>query len=195
LPPAPVVDAVIAHLKREEAMGGYEAAAAAAPQITAAYDSVARLINAKSDEIAFVENATRAWDMAFYSLAFMPGDRILTARAEYASNYIAFLQISKKTGAVVDVVPSEATGEISLSALEAMIDDRVKLIAITHVPTNGGLINPAAAVGKRAGSGHSHLLVPPVGRAARHRCRGDRLRHAVGDGRNTSEGRAAPAFS
>jgi selenocysteine lyase/cysteine desulfurase len=81
LPPAPVVDAVIAHLKREEAMGGYEAAAAAAPQITAAYDSVARLINAKSDAIAFVEHATRAWDMAFYSLAFMPGDRILTARA------------------------------------------------------------------------------------------------------------------
>jgi len=137
-------------LKREEEVGGYEAAALAEPQLAAAYNSVARLIKAKPDEIAFVENATRAWDMAFYSLAFKPGDRILTARAEYASNYIAFLQIAKKTGAVVDVVPSEATGEISLSALEAMIDERVKLIAITHVPTNGGLVNPAAAIGKIA---------------------------------------------
>jgi cysteine desulfurase/selenocysteine lyase len=150
LPPAPVVDAVIAHLKREEEIGGYEAAALAEPQLDAAYKSVARLIKANPDEIAFIENATRAWDMAFYSLAFKPGDRILTARAEYASNYIAFLQIAKKTGAVVDVVPSEATGEISIAALEAMIDERVKLIAITHVPTNGGLINPAAAVGKIA---------------------------------------------
>jgi selenocysteine lyase/cysteine desulfurase len=159
LPPAPVVDAVIAHLKREEAVGGYEAAAAAQDQLDDCYRGVAALIKAKPDEIAFVENATRAWDMAFYSLNFKPGDKILTARAEYASNYIAFLQAARKTGAVIAVVPSEATGEVSVSTLQSMIDRSVKLIAITHVPTNGGLVNPAAEVGRIArANGVPYLL-------------------------------------
>jgi selenocysteine lyase/cysteine desulfurase len=74
----------------------------------------------------------------------------LTARAEYASNYIAFLQVARRTGARVEVVPSDAQGQISVPGLEAMLDERVKLIAITHVPTNGGLVNPAAEVGRVA---------------------------------------------
>lgn len=150
LPPAPVVDAVIAHLKREEEIGGYEAAAEAHTQLDDCHRAVAELINASADEIAYVENATRAWEMAFYSLSFKPGDKILTARAEYASNYIAFLQAAQKMGASIEVVPSEATGEISVPALARMIDRSVKLIAITHVPTNGGLVNPAAEVGRIA---------------------------------------------
>jgi cysteine desulfurase/selenocysteine lyase len=150
LPPAPVIDAVIAHLKREEQVGGYEAAAQARVQLDDTYRAIAELINASPDEVAYVENATRAWDMAFYSLSFKPGDRILTARAEYASNYIAFLQAARKTGAAIEVVPSEPSGEISVSSMERMIDPSVKLIAITHVPTNGGLVNPAAEVGRIA---------------------------------------------
>ncbi len=77
LSPVQVTDAVVAHLRQEAELGGYEAAAAATEQV---------------EEVAVVENATRAWDMAFYGMSFKPGDRILTARAaEYASNVIAFL--------------------------------------------------------------------------------------------------------
>ena len=109
-----------------------------------------RSSTADRDEIAIVENATRAWDMAFYSVPLGPGDRILTAMAEYASNYIAYLQVAARTGAVIEAIPNDESGQLSVDALRRMIDDRVKLIAITHVPTNGGLVNPAAAVGQVA---------------------------------------------
>ncbi len=102
------------------------------------------------EEIALQENATRAWDMAFYSLRFAPGDRIVTAANEYASNYIAFLQVAQRTGAEISVVESDAAGEVDLEALRNLLDDRVKLIALTHVPTNGGLVQPAARVGELA---------------------------------------------
>lgn len=147
LPPQPVLDAVIGHLQLEAMIGGYEAAAQAAAAQQAVYQSIARLINCAPDEVALIENATRAWDMAFYSLRFRKGDRILTSIAEYASNYIAFLQVARRDGVEIVAVPNDEHGQISLEALQQMIDPRVKLIAITHVPTNGGLIQPAAAVG------------------------------------------------
>jgi len=150
LMPEPVLSATIGHLQLEAQIGGYEAAEQAEHAIERVYDAAATLINCAREEIAVIENATRAWDMAFYSIPFQPGDRILTAMAEYASNYIAFLQTSKKTGAVVEVVPNDAHGQLSLEALRKMIDERVKLIAITHVPTNGGLVNPIVEVGKVA---------------------------------------------
>lgn len=152
LMPAPVVDAVVKHLRLEAAIGGYEAADRAEPEIEKVYDSVARLINARRDEIAVVENATRAWDMAFYAIPLGPGDRILTSVAEYASNYLAFLQTCQRTGATVEAIPDDEHGQLSVEALREALDERVKLIAITHIPTNGGLINPAEEVGRIARS-------------------------------------------
>lgn len=146
----PVLEAMTEHLRREATIGGYEAANEAAARTDAVYDSAARLVGAARDEIALVENATVAWQMAFYSLRFRPGDRILTARAEYAANYVAFLQMAKRTGVGVEVIPDDADGVLDPDALARMIDDRVKLIAVTWVPTNGGLVNPAAEVGRIA---------------------------------------------
>jgi selenocysteine lyase/cysteine desulfurase len=150
LPPRAVTDAVVAHLHREAEMGGYEAAAAAADQVDSTYTAIARLIGCDVDEVAVVENATRAWDMAFYGLAFAPGDRILTARAEYASNVIAFLQVAARTGATVEVVDDDEDGQLSVGDLRRRLDDGrgpVRLVAMTHVPTQGGLVNPAEEVG------------------------------------------------
>jgi len=148
LPPAVVTDTVVAHLRREETVGPYEAADAAADRLEAVYGSVARLLGAADDEIALVENATRAWDLAFYSLPWQPGDRILTGVAEYASNYLAFLQVAGRYGVEVVVVPDDATGAIDVEALDRAVDGRTRLVALTHVPTNGGLVNPAEAVGE-----------------------------------------------
>jgi cysteine desulfurase / selenocysteine lyase len=147
LPPQPVLDAVIGHLEREARIGGYEAESEAADRLDAVYDELAALLGCDADEVAVVENATRAWDMAFYALRFGPGDRILCARAEYESNVIAFLQVARRTGATVQYVPNDEHGQLSLAALRDAIDERVKLVAVTHVPTNGGLVNPVEEIG------------------------------------------------
>jgi selenocysteine lyase/cysteine desulfurase len=147
LMPQPVLDAVVNHLQLEAAIGGYEAKNRELEPVEYVYDAAARLLNCAPDEIAFIENATRAWDMAFYSIRFKAGDRILTARAEYSSNYIAYLQVAQRTGAVVEAIPNDEHGQLSVAALRNMIDERVKLISITHVPTQGGLVNPAVEVG------------------------------------------------
>ncbi|MBN1938618.1 MAG: aminotransferase class V-fold PLP-dependent enzyme, partial [Candidatus Aminicenantes bacterium] len=152
LMPVPVLETMVEYLRREAAAGGYETAERSAGALEGVYDALAELLACRREEIAFIENATRAWDMAFYSIPFKPGDRILTSVSEYASNYIAFLQTSRRTGAVVEPVPNDASGRVCLESLERMIDDRVKLVAVTHVPTNGGLVQPVGEIGKIARS-------------------------------------------
>jgi cysteine desulfurase / selenocysteine lyase len=150
LMPKRVIEAMQDHLTLESEIGGYEAADQMHARIEQTYDAAAELIGADRDEIAIVENATRAWDMAFYSIRFKPGDVILTCMAEYASNFIPFLQISKRLGVEIRVIPNDEWDQVSINALKEMVDERVKLIAITHVPTNGGLVNPAEEIGKVA---------------------------------------------
>ncbi|MHA1536519.1 MAG: aminotransferase class V-fold PLP-dependent enzyme [Alphaproteobacteria bacterium] len=148
--PRPVLEAMTGHLEREALAGGYEAAAAAAGDVERVYAATATLLNCAVDEIAIVENATRAWDMAFYAMRFSPGQRILTAQAEYASNYIAYLQVARASGVTIEAIANDEHGQVSIAALENAIDDDVKLISMTHVPTNGGLVNPAAEIGRIA---------------------------------------------
>jgi len=150
LMPKPVYDALCQHLQTENCVGGYEAERRAQDDLTAFYNEFASLLNASPDEIAYVENATRAWDMAFYSLPLNEGDRILTHGSEYASNYLALLQQAKRRKLHIDLIPSDASGQIDVGAMPDLITDRTRLIALTHVPTQGGLINPAAEAGKIA---------------------------------------------
>ena len=148
LPPRQVLDAVVDHLRREAEIGGYEAAAERRARWEHTYDALAALLNAQREEIAVIENATRAWDMAFYAFRFEPGDRILTGRAEYASNWIALKQVTDRTGARIDVVPDDDSGQIDVAELERRLDDDVKLVSLVHVPTQSGLVNPVAEVGR-----------------------------------------------
>ncbi len=147
LMPRCVLETQIEHLRLEAAVGGYEAARQKQAEIEAVYASVARLINCRPDEVAIVENATVGWMMAFYAIPFERGDRILTAEAEYASNYLAYLQLARDRGVSVETIPSTADGEVCVESLKAMLDDRVRLISITHIPTNGGLVNPVEEIG------------------------------------------------
>ncbi len=147
LMPRPVIDTVIEHLQLEACIGGYEAADAARDRIEAVYAAAARLLGCQAPEIALFENATRAWDAVFYAIPFAAGDRIVTGRAEYCSNYMAYLQVARATGAEIVVIGDDEHGQINVNELRAVIDERVKLISLSHVPTSGGLVNPAAQVG------------------------------------------------
>lgn len=150
LQPQPVLDAVLSHLALEAGVGGYEAADRNAEAVERPYGALAELLNCSAEEIAVVESATRAWQAAFLSVPLEPGDRVLTSAAEYGSNYLQMLHSAARRGVSVEVVADDDSGQLSVDALADAIDERVKLVALTHVPTGGGLVNPAAAAGRLA---------------------------------------------
>lgn len=146
----PTLDAMTNQLRREAEIGGYEAAAEAQDAIAATYDAIAQLVGGRSQEIALFDNATHAWNAAFYSVALRPGDQILTGRAEYGSNVLAYWQVARRAGAEVVVLPNDEYGQLDVAALERMVSERTRLIGVSHVPTSGGLVQPAAAIGRIA---------------------------------------------
>ncbi len=147
LSPQPVVDVVQDYLRLEQEVGGYEAETLKSRELESVYSSLARLVGCSPHEVAVTQNATRAWDMLFYAIPLEPGDKILTCRSEYASNYIAFLQRCRATGAEIVVLVNDETGAVCPESLLAHLDAKVRLVAINHIPTNSGLIQPAEELG------------------------------------------------
>jgi len=146
--PGPVVDTVQAHIQLEAEIGGYEAAAARAPEIEDAYRAVADLLCTTPERIAFMEHATAGFVAALSSVPFRPGDVIVTTRHDYVSNQIQFLSLARRQGVEVVRVPDAPEGGVDLLAMEEAIHRRrPRLVAVTHVPTNSGLIQDAGAIG------------------------------------------------
>lgn len=159
LPPIPVTEALHHYLREEEEQGGYEVMDRRAVELEHFYSAAARLLNCSIDEIAFTDSATRAWNAAFYAFNFQRGDRILASRAEYGSNLVALMHQATRLGVEICWVPDDSLGQLDIKALESLIDNRVKLICLTQVPSGGGLVNPAADVGKVANAaGIPYLL-------------------------------------
>lgn len=159
LPPRVVTETVIAHLRREAEVGGYRAANERLAELAGVKDAIADLLGTTADTIALSDSATRAWTDFFYAVPLRPGDRILISGADYGSNAIAALQRARATGARVEQIPSDGVGRLDLDALARMMDERVRLVSLLHVPTNGGLVNPVAEAARIArGSGALVLL-------------------------------------
>ena len=140
-------------LAKEALVGGYFAASEYRGEFEQTRKSAAKLINADSAEIALVDSATTAWMNAFYSVKLSPGDVVLTCLAEYAGNYVAMLQHTRRHGASIQCLENDSNGVVDVKKLEAMVSktgSRVKVICITHVPTNGGVINPVVRIGRVA---------------------------------------------
>lgn len=169
LPPTPVLDATLGCLRRESEIGGYLAAAELEVELSAVRGSIARLIGADAaaadrstdvgstdvgstggGSIALTDSASRAWTSVFDALirseGVGPGDRVLITEAEYAGNAVAMLHKARRVGFRLEVVPNDPSGQLDLEVLDAMLDDRVRIVSLVHMPSNGGLVNPVREV-------------------------------------------------
>lgn len=147
--PEPVATAMISHLIMESAVGAYEAAEDSADQVSAVYHAVGQVIGAAARNIAMVENATVAVAQALSVHDFKPGDAILTSRADYPSNQLMYLSLSRRLG--VEVLRAEDLPEGGVdpqSVRENLRSGRVRLVSISWVPTNSGLVQDVEAVGR-----------------------------------------------
>lgn len=147
LPSQATLDAIIEQLQREARDGPMEAGEQGAILVEKARRAAGQLLNAPASAIAFASSGSTAWSMAFQALGpWQPGDRILVGRHEWGGN-LASMELAIQAGARVEVIPCDASGAACPVALEAMLDAKVKLIDLTWLPANGGLINPAQAIG------------------------------------------------
>ncbi|CAK0787116.1 hypothetical protein CVIRNUC_010332 [Coccomyxa viridis] len=145
-----VLETQKAFLDAEAGHGGYETATAQAEALKRPYYELGKLLNCSSDNIAILQSATAAWMQVFYGIPFQKGDRILTSVHEYAANYIAYLQVVKRTGAVIEVIPETEQNDVDIQALEHSIlhgKGRPALLAFTHIATNSGRVYSADAIG------------------------------------------------
>ena len=147
LMPSPVIQEVTNFLYAEAQWGAYEAAARNQSAISRPYTALATLLGCSVEEIALCDSATRAWATVFYALSFRKGDRILFSGSEYANNHLILMRAARELGIEIEAIPDDETGQTSVEALRSMLDERVRLVTITHVPTHGGLVNPAEEIG------------------------------------------------
>lgn len=149
LSPYPVIRAVQRHLDLEIQLGGYEAGAHNREALQDFYPAVAQLIGAKPRNIAYTANATDAFARALLSVDVRSGDTILTTRDDYVSNHLAFLQLRKRRGIDLQIAESLPEGGVDPDAVRQLVDrKRPKLITVTHMPTNSGLIQDVISVGQ-----------------------------------------------
>lgn len=147
--PDPVVRAITDHLESERTLGGYEAESRAAGAIEDTYGTIANLLGAQPHQIAFIENATAAFSQALSAVPFEAGDILLTTRNDYVSNQIQFLSLQKRLGIRILRAPDSPQGGVDVDAMESLIKERrPKLVCVTQVPTNSGLIQDAQSVGR-----------------------------------------------
>jgi selenocysteine lyase/cysteine desulfurase len=149
LPPTRVLDATIEHLRLEAEIGGYEAADHRADAIDGFYTAGAELLGCRPENIAFAANATDAFSRALSSIPFERGDVILTTRDDYISNQIAFLSLRKRLGLEIMHAPTLAEGGVDVDVMARLMRERrPRVVVATHIPTNSGLVQPVAEIGR-----------------------------------------------
>jgi selenocysteine lyase/cysteine desulfurase len=160
LQPGPVRRAVREHLDLEDQIGGYEASEARSDALGQAYAQVGRLLGTSGRNVAMQQNSTVAFTQAFAAFDLRRGDRILTSRADYASSQIMYLALSRRVGVEVVRAPDAPEGGIDPQAVRDIVRrHRPTLVALSWIPTNSGLVQPAEAIGEICGEAGVPYLV------------------------------------
>jgi selenocysteine lyase/cysteine desulfurase len=148
LMPAPVVDTITRYIAMEAELGGYEVAELQRDAIRGFYTATAELLGAKPENIAATSSATDAYARALSAIPFERDDVILTTINDYVSNQLAFLSLQKRFGITIVRADDDAKGGVSVEDMAAKIQSlKPRLVAVTHVPTNSGLVQPVEAIG------------------------------------------------
>lgn len=149
LPPKSVNLAIKKYLDLEENLGGYQAAEHAIDEIEMFYEHAAQLLNCKPHNIAFTNNATDSYLKALFSFNFKKDDIIITTDDDYASNYIHFITLQKNFGIRVIRISNLENGDLDIANFERLIEENPpKLVSVSHIPTNSGLIQNTESIGK-----------------------------------------------
>jgi selenocysteine lyase/cysteine desulfurase len=160
LMPLPVIDAIQQHIQLEATIGGYEASDMQAKDIEGFYESTARLVNGKANNIAFTSSATNSFARALSCIPFEEGDSILLANEDYISNQLAFFSLQKRFNLNIFRAASLKDGGVDVEDMKRLMDaHHPKLVSLTHVPSNTGLIQPVEAVGKLCKERNLYYLV------------------------------------
>ena len=154
--PAVVIDAVDDFYRRYNANVS-RAVHALGSEATDAYEAarstLARLINARSNELVLCSGTTFAINLVAYSWALpwlAPGDVIVVSRMEHHANIVPWQLIAERTGAQIRVAELLPDGSLDLDALDKALDGAVKLLAIAHVSNVLGTINPVREICRMA---------------------------------------------
>jgi selenocysteine lyase/cysteine desulfurase len=149
LPPQSVLDTELDYLRREAEIGGYEAEDEARDRIHAVYGHLGRLLGCDARNVAIVENATVAVSQALSAFDFQPGDVLVTTRHDYSSNQVMYLALARRRGVEVRWADELPEGGVDPDSLRRLASDaRCRLVSLTWVPTNSGLVQEAEAVGE-----------------------------------------------
>lgn len=149
LPPYPVLKAMQDYLTEEANCGGYETAAANATALNRFYMAAGKLLNAPAKNIAFTSSATNSFARALSCIPFKKGDVVIIANEDYASNQLQFLSLEERFGIELVRAHSLPEGGVDVDHMVSLIKEKQpRLVSLTHVPSNTGLIQPIAAIGK-----------------------------------------------
>ena len=149
LVPNPVHQKILEHLELERTLGGYEAAENCFDEIQNSYRAIGQLIGSQPHNIALTENATGSFLQALSSINFSANDVIVTSSNDYASNQIMYLSLVERLGVRLFRVEDGPDGSVDLHSLENLLRRlNPKLVAISHIPTSSGMVQPVKDIGE-----------------------------------------------
>ena len=130
--------------------GAHQLAEEASELYEGAREKVARFIGAQVDEVIFTKSATESLNALAYSYSngglISQGDEIVVTEMEHHANLVPWQELARRTGAILRWIPITPEGRLDLSSLDALINARTKIVAITHQSNVLGTINPLSEI-------------------------------------------------